>query len=567
MTFKSLSIERERIRLKGLALFSIISIVSLLVLLGVSLFNHNLLPSDEIPVFAFRALCLFGLITHALSAFLATRGKSTLSFILFFTPVYLGCSFAIYSGGTLLQVQNSMFILLAPVIFGFIFVQSKWQNIFALLSLLLVDLACFLLDVNISNAFVSLVFFHLISFGTMITAIYMEKLFAVTEEIAERDAKLREVGFVAGAIAHEIKNPLAIVSGHLSIMNKTFEKTDDLNIKREKIIDQSKMITDATKRISAIIESMYSLIKSKQEIEANPLCSVKSVLSDLGPYIEDFKHSYGIDIQVVDKLDDVHINYIEVRSSELIQIICNLVRNACVSVASLDEKWVRVEVEKKNRRVEFAVIDSGPGLPEKVKKRLGESFNSGSSKGLGIGLAVSMALSRKNNCQLQYVESSEHACFLIAAPMGPLPSALNIWEHTPYTYDSLGHIFAIRPNLVVIAMRPDRSTEISALEISNNIKTQMKLVGDRPYHYIVFANGTTLSNEASRLFNSKTFRDKFLSGAIVDTTSHSAKITNLFISIFKLPYPVKMFDHFEAAYDWTQEIAERQQQEVSAKAS
>jgi signal transduction histidine kinase len=75
----------------------------------------------------------------------------------------------------------------------------------------------------------------------------------------------------------------------------------------------------------------------------------------------------------------------------LYQVIDNLVSNAIKFSGDRPDPHIRIEAERMDDRVQFAVTDNGIGIPSAQNERVFEPFfrvNPGSTKGSGIGLAI-----------------------------------------------------------------------------------------------------------------------------------------------------------------------------------
>lgn len=106
------------------------------------------------------------------------------------------------------------------------------------------------------------------------------------------------------------------------------------------------------------------------------------------------------------------INHVDTKTSvradaeSLYRIFLNLMRNAAQAMQGSGSITVRAETH--DNLVELALIDTGPGIPDKVLQNLFAPFaGRGSKKGTGLGLAIARDLSRGMGGDLVLLQTSE----------------------------------------------------------------------------------------------------------------------------------------------------------------
>ena len=77
---------------------------------------------------------------------------------------------------------------------------------------------------------------------------------------------------------------------------------------------------------------------------------------------------------------------IDCRPTEISQVLLNLLNNAVDAVQPLPEKWVELQVKNVGKDVEISVTDSGRGIPEKIRDKVGQLFFTTKVVGQGTGL-------------------------------------------------------------------------------------------------------------------------------------------------------------------------------------
>jgi PAS domain S-box-containing protein len=218
----------------------------------------------------------------------------------------------------------------------------------------------------------------------------------------QENARLISLGEMAGGIAHEINNPLAIINSSAEILAKHLIKNGQKNPMTTKLVDN---IVHTVSRISKIVEGLKKL--SRQTAENNLEESrIHDVIMDaLSLCTEKFK-SRGIELNI-----DLYENYlIQCRPIELSQVIVNLLNNSYYAVQKKNDAMVSLKViEKDEDQVSIVIIDNGHGIPEAVKDKIMQPFFTTKpvGEGTGLGLSISREIVDKMGGKLWLESSNE----------------------------------------------------------------------------------------------------------------------------------------------------------------
>ncbi len=210
----------------------------------------------------------------------------------------------------------------------------------------------------------------------------------VFDDISEVVSAQRSLAWseVARRLAHEIKNPLTPIQ--LS--------AERLQLKLESKLsgtDQA-MLTRSVSTIVNQVQAMKTLVNEFRDYARLPAAVMVSL--ELNALVSEVLALYS-PAQDANRLHtdlDAGLPPILGDSTQLRQIIHNLVQNALEAVADRADGRVRVVTETSRnehgepRAVRLQVIDNGPGFPEKVLQRAFEPYVTTKSKGTGLGLAV-----------------------------------------------------------------------------------------------------------------------------------------------------------------------------------
>jgi PAS domain S-box-containing protein len=217
----------------------------------------------------------------------------------------------------------------------------------------------------------------------------------------ESQMKLRQwlssLGEVSLGIAHELRNPMAVISGYAKILSK---KGDNL--------PEVKAIMDEINVMNRIIEDFHSFSKSVkpnlQKIDLKSLLE-KSVMHIL---------KKREDVEVSLSSDDIWITTDEVL---LKQAINNLLQNAIEAMPEGGRLDITVRSGSADRgEVEIIIQDTGSGIPEEIRDKVFLPFYTTKDSGSGLGLAIVHKNISILNGRISFDSSREGTRFKIVLP-------------------------------------------------------------------------------------------------------------------------------------------------------
>lgn len=193
----------------------------------------------------------------------------------------------------------------------------------------------------------------------------------------DEQEKLAVVGRLSSTMAHEIRNPLASMSGAAQILMQG--GTDDRGTAR-----MTKLIVEQARRISEVIEGYLQLSRS-----SGPPSMVKLNLGEVvREVVESSEHGIARGVQFdIDVRDDVEVTGSRPRLS---QMLSNLIRNSAEATEGMGDRRisVRLDAVEGTGTAEVTVEDNGPGFPDDIMDDATRPFVTTKEEGTGLGLYV-----------------------------------------------------------------------------------------------------------------------------------------------------------------------------------
>lgn len=247
--------------------------------------------------------------------------------------------------------------------------------------------------------------------------VLQEAVLAATNEIkkqramVEEEARLSSLGQMAGSVAHEINNPLAIIQSYaelLSLANREGKLTD------EKLQSSTQKILDTVERIAKIVRGLRT-ISSEGKREEVKNHNLKDIVEETLVICKQRFKNHSITLEyTIDPSITVLCN-----SIQLSQVLINLLNNSFHALADLKTKWIKIEEKRNDNFIDLIVIDSGPGIENSIRNKIFDPFFTTKSVNLGsgLGLSISKELMRAQNGDLIYDSNAKNTKFIIRIPV------------------------------------------------------------------------------------------------------------------------------------------------------
>ena len=236
-------------------------------------------------------------------------------------------------------------------------------------------------------------------------------------------AKLSSIGELAAGFAHQIDNPLGIISAgcQLCVLDiKDWLKRENLPEGDSKILlkmhDRMKKVIETAHRAADLVLRIKGYAKpSDRDFEA----------TDLNSIVEDalVLAQYQISQGAIDVIKNIPQDLPKIKGVgvQLEQALLNMIINACEAMAGKKGALaISARVGRENpRTVEVAISDSGRGIPkENMKKLFDVFFTTKGPQGTGMGLSLAHRIIKDHNGNIN-VESEvgKGTRFIISLPI------------------------------------------------------------------------------------------------------------------------------------------------------
>lgn len=245
-------------------------------------------------------------------------------------------------------------------------------------------------------------------------ALLRQRTHHVSEEQRDRflnSAKMSILGEMASNVAHEINNPLAIVSGSAEQL-QNFLQMDP--VPREHIPRLTDTIIRNVSRIQTIVKGLRAFAR-KGDHDPFQETSVQVIVDDTVVLCRDRFATHRATLTVEPIPSELKV---ACRPTQIMEVLFNLLSNALHAVEDCTERWVRIAAEDAGSDVTLTITDSGHGVPPEIAKTLFDRFTTTKDigKGTGLGLNISKRIVMAHEGTLTLDACSPNTRFVIRLP-------------------------------------------------------------------------------------------------------------------------------------------------------
>ncbi|MBD8070126.1 two-component system sensor histidine kinase NtrB [Bacillus sp. PS06] len=226
-----------------------------------------------------------------------------------------------------------------------------------------------------------------------------------TEELEKRinqSEKLAILGELAAGAAHEIRNPLAVIQGFLTLMNESLQDLD-----KEKY--HLPLLLKEFKRMDSLVEEMLLLAKP-----GNPLLKegfLEDIVKEILPLFDSNETGQEINFKL-----NIERTPLLLDAKQMTQVFYNLFRNSSEAIGNTG--WISISSKTHDGSYYLYIQDSGPGIPVEIEDKLFEPFQTTKASGTGLGLTVVQRIIENHHGKISLIrDENQKSLFLIGLPL------------------------------------------------------------------------------------------------------------------------------------------------------
>ncbi len=214
------------------------------------------------------------------------------------------------------------------------------------------------------------------------------------EERLRQNEKLAAIGGLAAGMAHEIRNPLAGISGSIEMLSQSTTNDDDKKLMA--------IVMREIDRLNGLITEFLDYSRPEPPpTESVNLSQILKEVIDLASKNKSIPLTIQHDLQIEKDL------MVKADSNKLRQAFLNIVMNAYQAMSEAQSPVLTVHLAQKKTELVLKIADSGSGMSEATRLRIFEPFFTTKSKGTGLGLAMTYKILQAHQARI-IVESEKN---------------------------------------------------------------------------------------------------------------------------------------------------------------
>ena len=220
-----------------------------------------------------------------------------------------------------------------------------------------------------------------------------------------RSEKLATIGTMLSGIAHELRNPLAIVSARTQRALKKSEFEKEWTDKCFQSIDAQ------TKRCASLVNNLLNF--ARNTATTSGFHKIKDILEETLSYVN-YQNIFD-NIALVKKYTDGLFVYGD--RSRFVQVFLNLITNAADAMDGKGELKI-ITKQAGNTGTTVEINDTGPGIDEELKNKIFDPFftTKDPGKGTGLGLAIVCKIVEESNGKIWLKSKPGNTSFFVQLP-------------------------------------------------------------------------------------------------------------------------------------------------------
>ena len=221
----------------------------------------------------------------------------------------------------------------------------------------------------------------------------------------DRNQRLAAMGEMAASLAHQLRTPLAAALLYTSNLGQAGVSDEA----RARFSDKA---SGQLRRLERLIQDV--LLFARGESIGRDVMLASDLLHEAAQTVEALMREHGIEFVTVDQCFEAKI--VGSRKA-LFGALVNLLENAMQATPASGK--ICLTGKKCSDKLEFAVRDSGPGVPLDKQTRIFDPFFTTKGQGTGLGLAIALGVARAHGGAIELSSiPGEGAEFVLTLPIG-----------------------------------------------------------------------------------------------------------------------------------------------------
>ena len=251
----------------------------------------------------------------------------------------------------------------------------------------------------------------------------VENTLTLTQQQLFETEKLSAVGLLAASVAHDIRNILTPLTIELTLADQ-----NDPAVRAESLEAMRRQVDS----LSLLTQRLLALAKpDTMERVPTDVCGLVTRITAL--------------VQAQAALEKVEIISVLPRSLPLVradpvqldQVLVNLVLNAIQAMRATDGGTLTLTLDRYAGGLRIRVADTGPGIPQHIRKRLFDPFFTTRPDGAGLGLFSCRRIAQAHGGTIQVRSTVGHGTqFALWMPLSDLTDHLGEHQPSPAKYYS-----------------------------------------------------------------------------------------------------------------------------------
>ncbi|MEW6188394.1 MAG: ATP-binding protein [Thermodesulfobacteriota bacterium] len=214
--------------------------------------------------------------------------------------------------------------------------------------------------------------------GTIVSFKDISRIKTMEDHLRQVD-RLALLGRMAAGIAHEVRNPLASISGSIQVLRDDYHGNET----GERLLN---IVSRELAKLDGLMNNFLAFTRGVQSSATR--INVSELILET---VDLMKKNREFPSSILWKLEITPDLFLKISASELSQVLFNLITNALQALAADGEILIRARELKtglKDDTIEILIRDNGAGINETDQKKIFEPFYTTKSRGTGLGLSI-----------------------------------------------------------------------------------------------------------------------------------------------------------------------------------